>query len=764
MSGASAAEQCDAVIVDGAQKFGDDLSDVEEAWKSLATLGADVRVRTLTSLGRFDTLDDYVASTQSECGSWQSAAGTRKNNLLVFAMSVNDRKVGIFYGEQWKQAFKNSGGEGRIYNNQMGPRFRDGDFAGGFVAGMNESFRVIDKFLHPDKANTNSGPAVVVEKEPTDLSGLWVVLGLAVGLGVLVILLYFGYQAYTRRREAEEERRTIRQRALSARDATTQITQQVGDTKRATVRRAKVTKYSQVGDARAQQLDEALHQVESNLETASNAVASAVSASGNAEDANLSSGEYAQMAERYEAALVAARQAQQADRRIDELAKEIETELAQVSQDTLTTQAEIDQTAAAARALKDEGITTDGIDVDAAQTALDRAKENPADLQALQHLGAARQALNEAQAKLETLTEQREQLAREIPALEERIAQVQDLTGTAHDAFNRISNTYPESSWESVRGNGTEAEKCIASAKQALIAAKKQSGIDRQQWVEATSSVQEGNLALDKAQSLLHSVTERERNLQVAQQQAPGALQAAQADIEKAAAYIANHDDDVSEQLESDLTKAQETLKQAQTELAEQLPDFLRVMRLATEADSMADRILQNAQNEYEAAERLRQQAASTLTLAVAATSKAEEYIEDHNSDVGSSAETSLRSAKEALRKAQATRSPANVLSSAQSALEHANTAYQRAKRDFDNAEEERRAEARRRREEQERANHTTVIVSNDYGGGWGSSSSRRSGGSDWGGSSGGWSGGDGGGSSGSFGGGGDGGGSSGGW
>lgn len=755
---AAASEQCDATIIDGAQKFGSDLSAVEASARSLATLGTDVRVRTLPNLGSFSTLDGYIDSMKSECGSWRSTSGTRKNNLLVFAMAVNDRKVGIFYGEQWKQAFKDAGGEGRIYNNQMGPRFADGDFAGGFVAGMNESFRVIDKFLKPDKAASNSGPAVIVDKKPTDLSGLWIVLGIMVGLLALGGLLYFGNKVLTKRREDEEGRKTERQRALRARDATTNITNQVGDTKRKAVRQAKVAKYSQIGGTIAQRLAQAQQTVDTNLEAAIGAVASASSASGSEEDTTLTAGEYEQIANSYEGALEYATKAQQADRLIDELAASVEADLQRVSQGILTTQAGIDQANGSLQALKDEGIKADDIDghVAASEAALTLAKENQTDLSALQHLDAANGALSEANDAIKLLAEQRQQLARDIPVFAARIGQVESLIEPAHAAFNRVSGTYANSSWESVQGNGSEAEKSIAAARRALAASKEQSAVDQQQWFRSISSLQEGNLALDRAQSLLHSVTELESNLQTAQEQAPKVVHAVQLDIDKAAAYIADHDDDVSEKLESDLVQAQEVLRQAQVELDKERPDFLLVMKLVTQADSMADGVFKNAQSEREAAQRLRQQAASMLTQAHSEVSRAAEFIQDHSSDVTTSAETSLRTAKEALRQAQSHSDHAKILASATSALQHADSAYRRAKRDFSSAEDERRAQARRRREaeerrererrdERDRASHSTLIVSD-----WGNSHSNR--GSDIGGSSAGWGGGgDGGGSSGGW-------------
>jgi hypothetical protein len=240
-----------------------------------------------------------------------------------------------------------------------------------------------------------------------------------------------------------------------------------------------------------------------------------------------------------------------------------------------------------------------------------------------------------------------------------------------------------------------------------------------------------------------------EVHLKDAQQRAPGEIQEAQADITKAADYMARFDADVADSLEADLEQASELVAQAELEMRQPLPDYLRVVKLSTEANAAADSIYAQADDQHQAMERLRHQAAAALASAPAAISQAREFIQDHASDVGSGPEEDLRSAEEYLQRARAAAGPKGQLEAATQANQLANSAYQRARRDFQAAEDE-RDRARRRREEEERrrqrqmddrlASTRSHHSSGGFGGGFGSF------GGGGGGISGGWGGGSGGG------------------
>src|SRR3990172_5816286 len=95
---------CNALVQDQAGVLGAGLSQVTTAAQDLVNAGADVRVLTDRSFAPQGNLDQYQAARQRSCASWQSADGGRKNNLIVFVVAVGDRKVGLYYGEEWRTA------------------------------------------------------------------------------------------------------------------------------------------------------------------------------------------------------------------------------------------------------------------------------------------------------------------------------------------------------------------------------------------------------------------------------------------------------------------------------------------------------------------------------------------------------------------------------------------------------------------------------------------------------------------------------------
>lgn len=756
-SATQAEQSCDAIVVDDAGVLSGG-QDVQAAAEELNSIGADVRVRTLPSISGYATLDDLVDDTIKSCQSWQNPNGDRKSNLVVFAMSKDDRKLGIFYGDGWVNAFNDGGGEQRIWADFMVPKFKSGDFSGGFVAAIDETYRVFDNYLHPDLSPPAQPSTLVVPQEPTDYSGLWRVLGYTFGGLVLIALLVLGYFGLRQRKETNDRRRTARQRALTARDATTRITNVIGDDTKNAVRSAKVSKYSEVGKDEARQLADAESEFETEYAQAVNVMASAASDSATADDTNLSEGEYEQIAERYEEALMHAQAAQEMDQLINELTSDIEAQLRQVPSGIATAQAEFDQLAAKVNSLKEQQIKVDDIDNQLlqAEALLTEAKAKVEKLESVSLLQKANDMLTHAQTAEAELAKKRQQLDSGSSELRTRIANAKASTESARQCFDRVVAAYAAPNWESVKGNGTEAENRILAAEQALASAEELSDVSHQQWDEAISAMQEGNMLLDKAVSLLSSIIKLEGFLNDAKEHAKQEVAAVQSDIGRVTSYIDAHDDDIREVHEDAVRSAQALLDDAKQLLSENKPDYVQADKLADKAKADIDHIYSIAVDEHEAAERLRQQAAASLQKAKAAISKAQEFIEDHNSDVGSGAESTLRTAKQRLAGANQQDDAASILEAATHAIRSAEDAYQSAKRDFDDAEDDRRrAREAREAEEASRRRARESSYSSSY-----SSSSSSGGGSSssWGSSS------FGGGSSGSFGGSRSGGGSSGSW
>src|SRR3989344_8601069 len=172
---AAFAYNCDSLVVDGARVFGDETGRVEAAAEKLRDLGVHIRVHTVSSFGNFGNLDNYEIAVEKSCLSWRAGDGT-KNNLIVLMLEVEHREIGLWYGDLWKPALDKEWQA--IKDRVIMPRLRDGDFAGAFERGLADIARHVEKQLNPPVvAEAGSGHVTIIESEPIDLSGLWVVLG-----------------------------------------------------------------------------------------------------------------------------------------------------------------------------------------------------------------------------------------------------------------------------------------------------------------------------------------------------------------------------------------------------------------------------------------------------------------------------------------------------------------------------------------------------------------------------------------------------------
>jgi hypothetical protein len=126
-------------------------SELKALAQKLNSIGVDVRVINLLSYDPYPTLASYMKSRQKACRSWQSATGSWKPNLLVIVATIKERKIQIYYAPKSKlaTAFRKGGGTARIAKDFIYPKIYQARWPAGYLAGMNESYRVINSYLHP---------------------------------------------------------------------------------------------------------------------------------------------------------------------------------------------------------------------------------------------------------------------------------------------------------------------------------------------------------------------------------------------------------------------------------------------------------------------------------------------------------------------------------------------------------------------------------------------------------------------------------------
>jgi len=672
---ARAAGPCDELVLDDAGAFGSRVSEVETEAQRLVAAGGDVRVRTIQTYGSSATLDSYALQMEQGCPSWKAPDGGRKNNLIVLMVAIQERRTGLYYGSQWERTL--GANWTRIQTDFMNPRFRDGDFAGGFVSGLREIQRLVDLQLHPPPS------------QATDLTGLWRVLTLVVGLVAVGVGLYFlssflrtVVNAQAARRAAQQRARLAKQRAIPRIVELNQALQALD-----LGIRSLDGKISEDGAALLRSRFAEAHAL---MNRATLAHGDLESATTNPDRGGLSLAEYDAIERAYTQDVLDV--LQQVSDRVNDLNQQV-TKLEGLIRDLPTTiasaRASLEEGEKRTAALAERGFKP--ADPDAilakgeeglrrAMAGLERRELPEAEGLVIQ----AERNIREAVALAESLPKRKEQLERAIPALVVRIEQVKSAIVAGKALFDEISAAHAESSWESIRGNGTEATNRVNRSLALLEAANAASTMERQEWQQAEEAIGQANDYLDEAESLMRSISALKGSLEAARRDSEPEIQAAQADITKAWEYVHEYDDDIRESLEDDLRLAQATLEQARAALLEVTPDYLKVVRMAKETNAAADKVLAEAQTEHEAADRLRARAASAVRSARAAVSKAEEYIEDHQRDAGESPKAYVLRARQLLAQALTRTDPAAQIAEAALAEEAAETAYKEATADVD--------------------------------------------------------------------------------
>jgi len=301
--------------------------------------------------------------------------------------------------------------------------------------------------------------------------------------------------------------------------------------------------------------------------------------------------------------------------------------------------------------------------------------------------------------------------------------------------FLVMRDEYAPEMLDSVMGNGSEAEKRVETIAAAIKDIEKAISREVQDWDGAYKLVNQSDVWLKEIEGLLSAIGQLKTNIENAKREVKIEIGDAKSDIDKALAYIKQHDADIDDGLEDDLKAAEGKLQESQNELRKSKPHYIKALKLAREANSKADRIFEKSVEQHEYAERQRKQAVSLLNEAERSIDTAESYINNHRSDVEQAAKSDLQSAQSWFWQARQTSDIKAVIERAKRADDLADSAYAKAKRDVSDAEDER--DRRRRAAEQARISSSFSSSNSSHSSNWGSS--RGGGGSsNWGSSRGG--------------------------
>ena len=169
------------------------------ATTNLANEGADPRVITYKTS---EPPEMFISNATRDCAQWRNPSNGVKSNMVVFIVNPDMRKMGIFSGSAYNSTVLASAPATDIKKNFMGPKFRDADWTGGFMVGIQQTTQRIHVYV----ATSGRPNQTVINKQATDMSGLWFVLKILAFLLFGILLVVAGVKFFKFRSEREEAR------------------------------------------------------------------------------------------------------------------------------------------------------------------------------------------------------------------------------------------------------------------------------------------------------------------------------------------------------------------------------------------------------------------------------------------------------------------------------------------------------------------------------------------------------------------------------
>ncbi len=660
-------------VIDAAELFENRIQEVEAAVDKLEATGADVRVRTITTYGSAGSLDTYELQLEKISPSWTDQNGNIKSNLIVFLVSLQERETGLYFGSEWKSLLDSRWES--IVEDIVNPRFSDGDYTGGAVKGLEEIQRLIRQSQQTPGGDQSSAN-----------TQWWIVpVTILVVLGLIIGVIIFIYLRNTRAKIA-----AARQKALLAKQGAAAGINELLEVVKMLEIKVNVTA-ARITTAEAAPLQQGVMKAKNLVDRSSEVYSNLAHSAGDPENPKMKEAELGTIEAEYKKILDDLSTSRNA-------VKEVEAEVTAVQQavDSFGGEAEKIESEIAGIVNKQDDLlkagyltnTLNGL-IKTSRDTLAQARTMVSEkriLEGRKNLFLAKEQLDNAAREAEEIPKRKKATEEAIAQLASRIEQVKITIENGIDNFERLAVNYADTAWEPIRGNGTEAENRATWAMEALADARELAGSGVQEWQKAAEVAASGNKWLNEAQSLIESISVLEANLIRERQEVPGEISAAQADINKAWDYIKRYDEDIREALEDELKAAENNNNLAKEELNKSRPDFLAAGKLAREANEVADRILLQARNEHEAAERLRSQVVSTARDASVRVSIARKYIDDHHEVVKTGARNALNNAEQSLRQADAAVETNAKISLATRAEAQAKEAYSLAQSDVNNS------------------------------------------------------------------------------
>ena len=254
------------------------------------------------------------------------------------------------------------------------------------------------------------------------------------------------------------------------------------------------------------------------------------------------------------------------------------------------------------------------------------------------------------------LAEDAATLAAQVPRVLEEAIRIDDRIEEGVGLYDRIES-YVESSWADIRGNGSEAEESLDAALEmvarVLSAEHAAFGADMAAGFMASIEKVAGELA--RASGLIQAIGERLERLDSARSGAADSIEGLREEIRKARAWLDRSDVEADVDAAPDLAidRAEALLDETVGGMSDERPDWLAVTRnLQRVAQGIAN-ALAEGQRQNERVDALRKRWETSLQSSGTAVERVETYQGIHRADLGPMGLKRLEDAREALRSAE---------------------------------------------------------------------------------------------------------------
>ncbi len=649
------ADECSSIVWDPEGMFGSGKSRIEASAQAFEEkFGANVRMHMVKDFAGYSSFNTYIQHLRDSCDVWSDDGSGKLVSLVV---SFGKRDIGLYYWNLWKTELDPY--SKHIRDDKVAPFLKAGDFSGAFTIALDEIAKVLDApapAVHVPQSNVAHEtlrvppPTVIVQKEAIDMSGLWMVLKLFLFAAVFAVIGTI-VSMFFRNKKREREARSAAQR--KAQSMKVQCSKLINELKLPIARsKSLVNSLVKVVDADDIVVVAELFAVAEKTYGNAARTYAGLPSKMDPNTENLSVPEYVTIAKTYgeilELLADVRAQSNTIEQQVVQLKKRISEapgRISYVEHIIAGVIAEVDAVEQNGYRVVPMRARLENVKdmLQQAQTALGERRYNDV----FTFCDSAETEAGIASLNAANLSELQGNIISQIALTEDDVKKVHEIIALGKETFLAVSKEYLASAWMPVRGNGTEAENAVIDAMQLLQQASQFSTIEEQRWEQAQELLDQSKLLIARAQSLIHSITELSNNLDIAKANAHKEICDAQDDIKRAGEYISMYDADIDDSWWSALGNAREDLEEAKVILQDVKPDYVRAMQIAISANDSADHILDRAEDEREVMVRKRRRLANARNVAERSLSAAEEYLQDHRSDISSQARNKIRDARE---------------------------------------------------------------------------------------------------------------------